>query len=96
MKAAYIAVFEYASDGINISFPDFPGVFTCAFSREEAFFMAKDCLQLYVYGMKRTDLPKPKEHFDDRDNVEIVSVTIEMEVKDGEVYWDAVTEYDEN
>ena len=40
---AFIAVFEYADDGINISFPDLPGCISCAEvnATNEAIFNAK-------------------------------------------------------
>ncbi|MCR5335058.1 MAG: type II toxin-antitoxin system HicB family antitoxin [Synergistes sp.] len=41
----YPAVFEYAEDGISISFPDLPGCFSCAGSDEEAYFMARDAMR---------------------------------------------------
>jgi len=40
----YPALFDYAEDGITITFPDLPGCITCATNDEEAFFMAKDAL----------------------------------------------------
>lgn len=46
------AVFEYSEDGINIRFPDLPGAYTCGDTEEEAIYMAKDCLELHLYGME--------------------------------------------
>lgn len=47
MKDNYVypAVFDYAEDGISISFPDLPGCFSCAYSDEEALYMAKEALR---------------------------------------------------
>ena len=52
---AFIAVFEYADDGINISFPDLPGCFSCADvnNTEEAVKNAKEALGLYLFGMEQ-------------------------------------------
>ena len=44
----YPAIFEYAKDGISISFPDLPGCISCAKTDEEALYMAKDALGLYI------------------------------------------------
>lgn len=44
----YPAVFEYAEDGISICFPDLPGCISCAKTDEEALYMAKDALGLYI------------------------------------------------
>ncbi len=44
----YPAIFEYANDGISISFPDLPGCISCAKTDEEALYMAKDALGLYI------------------------------------------------
>ena len=51
----FIAVFEYADDGINISFPDLPGCFSCADvnNTEEAVKNAKEALGLYLFGMEQ-------------------------------------------
>ncbi len=62
-KDRYIfpAVFDYADDGISISFPDLPGCFSCADSDEEAIYMAKEALGLHLYGMEEDgdDIPVP-------------------------------------
>ncbi len=44
----YPAIFEYAKDGISISFPDLPGCISCAKTDEDALYMAKDALGLYI------------------------------------------------
>lgn len=44
----YPAIFDYAEDGISISFPDLPGCISCANTDEEALYMAKDALGLYI------------------------------------------------
>lgn len=63
MKDHYIfpAIFTAESDGISIEFPDLPGCLTCGDSDEEAIFMAKDALQLHLYGMEQDgdEIPEP-------------------------------------
>ena len=61
MKEKYIfpAIFEKEEDGYSISFPDLEGAFSCADTFEEALYMAKDCLELYLDGLE--NIPTPKE-----------------------------------
>lgn len=51
----FIALFEYAEDGINITFPDLPGCISCAKVNhtEEAVKNAKEALGLYLFGMEQ-------------------------------------------
>lgn len=57
----YPAIFNYDDDGISIEFPGLEGAFTCANTEEEALYMAKDCLELHLYGMEEDneDIPEP-------------------------------------
>lgn len=57
----YPAVFDYAEDGISISFPDLPGCYSCADSDEEAIFMVKEALALHLYSMEEDadEIPEP-------------------------------------
>ncbi len=57
----YPAIFDYAADGISVSFPDLPGCFSCANSDEEAVSMAKDALGLHLYSMEEDNdkIPGP-------------------------------------
>ena len=57
----YPAIFNYAEDGISVSFPDLPGCFSCADSDEEAVSMAKDALGLHLYSMEedKDEIPGP-------------------------------------
>jgi predicted RNase H-like HicB family nuclease len=58
MKNNYIfpAIFNKEEDGYNVSFPDLSGAFTCGEDFEEALYMAKECLEIYLEDMK--DIPK--------------------------------------
>lgn len=60
-RYVYPAIFDYADDGISVSFPDLPGAYTCGDTDEEALYMAKDCLALHLYGMEADgdDIPEP-------------------------------------
>ena len=60
---AYIAIFDYADDGISVSFPDLPGCFTCADAgdTETALKNAKEALGLHLFGMEQDNdaIPEP-------------------------------------
>lgn len=55
----YPAIFNYAEDGINISFPDIPGCVSCAYSQDEAVDMARDALAGYLALSERDGEPIP-------------------------------------
>lgn len=57
----YPAIFEYNGDGISISFPDLPGCISCASNDEEALYMAKDALGLFIASSEEDgdELPPP-------------------------------------
>ena len=59
---AYIAIFDYADDGISVSFPDLPGCFTCADAgdTETALKNAKEAMGLHLFGMERDSDPIPE------------------------------------
>ena len=52
MKNVYTfpAIFDYADDGISISFPDLPGCLSCADDNDEAVYMATDALGMRLYS----------------------------------------------
>lgn len=63
MKDSYefVAIFNYAEDGINISFPDLPGCLSCAETTEEAIKNAEEVLGLVLYDMEQEnkEIPNP-------------------------------------
>ena len=60
---AFIEIFEYAEDGINISFPDLEGCFSCADvnDTESALKNAKEALGLHLFAMEQDGevIPNP-------------------------------------
>ena len=54
LKDDYIfpALFTYDADGITVDFPDLPGAVTTGDTEEEALLIAKECLELHLYGME--------------------------------------------
>lgn len=91
----YYAVFEYADDGINITFPDVPLAITCANNTEKGLFMAEDVLTLCLHGMRADELPVPTvlENIVLMDNCKPYLITVEMDVQDGKIVSDEVVEY---
>lgn len=59
---SFIAFFEYAEDGINISFSDLPGCFSCAPANdtETAIKNAREALGLHLFGMEQDGEPIPE------------------------------------
>ncbi|GED19045.1 type II toxin-antitoxin system HicB family antitoxin [Kurthia gibsonii] len=49
---SFPAIFDYDEDGISVSFPDLPGIFTCGKDEEEAYDYAKEALGLHLFGME--------------------------------------------
>ena len=79
-RYSFVAVFEYADDGISISFPDLPGCLSCADSEEEGVRMAEDALGLYLFGMEEDgeEIPAPTRIQDIRLETNQVPVLISV------------------
>ena len=60
-RYVFPAIFDHATDGISIFFPDLPGCLPCATSMEEALENAKEALALHLYGMEQDneEIPEP-------------------------------------
>ncbi len=60
-KYVFPAIFTVDSDGISVEYPDLPGCLTCGETEEEALRMAKDALELHLYGMEEDNesIPEP-------------------------------------
>ena len=61
MKLLYNAIFNFAEDGINVTFPDLPGCITCGYTTEEAIKMAKEALELYLDDVTKDGIPNATE-----------------------------------
>lgn len=59
---SFVAVFDYADDGINITFPDLKGCFSCAEKddTDSAVENAREALGLHLYGMEQDNEPIPE------------------------------------
>ncbi|WP_025722552.1 type II toxin-antitoxin system HicB family antitoxin [Paenibacillus polymyxa] len=63
-KYIYPALFQKGEvKGYTVTFPDLPGAITEGDNMEEALRMAKECLELHLYGMLDDEetLPKPTD-----------------------------------
>ncbi len=84
MKDIYIypAIFDYAEDGISVSFPDLPNCITCGDNDEEAFHMAKDVLEGYLYLAEKDNelIPEPSsfQNLRTKQNQRLVLIEVNM------------------
>ncbi|MBO4279503.1 MAG: type II toxin-antitoxin system HicB family antitoxin [Spirochaetales bacterium] len=60
---SFVSVFEYDDDGINVTFPDLPGCFSCAApgDTDTALKNAREALGLHLFGMEQDGeaIPEP-------------------------------------
>lgn len=94
----YPALFEVNSDGISISFPDIPECLSCAFSKKQAYKMAKESLALALHSVKIQDLPArnyPVKRFTSK-TFYIRTVVIKIEIKDNYLFDKDVVEFSES
>lgn len=94
MIITYIAVFEFAEDGINITFPDISNAISCADNYNDAVEMAKEALELALHGEKITSLPEKTTMLlnNTNEHLKYVPITIEINTKKGLLYSDNVHE----
>ena len=60
-RYSFVAILNYAEDGISIEFPDLPGCLPCAKNTEEAIYNAREALGLHLFGMEEDGekIPEP-------------------------------------
>ena len=84
MKDSYefVAIFDYAEDGISISFPDLPGVLSSATTTEEAIKNANEVLGMVLYDMeienKKIPAATPLEKIECAENEKTMLINIWM------------------
>lgn len=97
MKLTYYAIFDYAKDGINVSFPDVPNAFTCGFTKRHAKKMAKEVLSLTFHGTPLSDIPIAKAKKSDfsfsEKNFECIRISVHMKVRNKILFGWQVIEY---
>lgn len=64
-RYSFVALFDYADDGISIEFPDLPGCYPCADkdNTDMALKNAKEALGLHIWGMEQDneEIPAPSK-----------------------------------
>lgn len=85
----YVAIFNYAEDGISISFPDLPGCLSCADTTKEAIKNAEEVLGLVLYDMEEENKiipePTPLENVKCLENERAVLISVWMPLVRNEV-----------
>jgi predicted RNase H-like HicB family nuclease len=83
-RYSFLAILDYANDGINITFPDLPGCITCGKDSIEALRRAQEALGLHLWGMEKDNekIPEPSSHKDihTKDNEVLALIEIFMPV----------------
>ena len=78
----FVAVFNYAKDGISITFPDLPGVFSSAKTTKQAIKNANEVLGLILYDMEldKEKIPEatPLENIKCNNNEKTVLINVWM------------------
>ena len=86
MKNSYefVAILDYAKDGISISFPDLPGCLSCASTTNEAIKNAEEVLGLVLYDMekerKKIPNPTPLEKIKCKNNQKTILINVWMPI----------------
>lgn len=97
IRLKYIAIFDVASDGISITFPDIPECLSCAYSKRQSKKMAKDALELALHEVKLSELPTnkyPIKRFTSR-KLFVRTVVVKMYVKGDSLFSKKVREGEE-
>lgn len=85
----YVTVFNYAEDGISISFPDLPGCLSCADTTSDAIKNAEEVLGLVLYDMEKENVkipePTPLEKVKCAENERAVLISVWMPLVRNEV-----------
>jgi predicted RNase H-like HicB family nuclease len=79
-RYSFLALLDYADDGINITFPDLPGCITCGKNDREALRRAQEALGLHLWGMEKDneEIPVPSSpkdiHTQDNEVLALIEV----------------------
>lgn len=73
-KISYLAVFEKSDDGYSVYFPDLPGCVSWGSSISQAQSMAREALELHLYGMEQDNekIPAPSDNLQGLSSDDIV------------------------
>ena len=86
MKYRYYSVFTQEKDYIDITFPDLKGCISFGNNLEEALYMSKDALEVYLLVLEdeKMDIPKPSTYqelqakLNDNQQLQLISVDTEL------------------
>ena len=75
-RYSFVALFDYADDGISIVFPDLPGCYPCADKDDTdmALKNAQEALGLHIWGMEQ-----------DHEEITVTSKITDLEIEPGQV-----------
>lgn len=81
-KYTFAAVLDYAPDGVNITFPDLPGCFSCADPGDTAGAIqnAKEALALHLFCMEQDgeEIPMPTKTASLAKNQRVAAIDVYM------------------
>ena len=85
MIIGYFAKIRPVDNGFVITFPDVPGCFTCAFTRDEIEPLAREVLSFAFHGHVPEDLPAASAHdaLELEEGQEALFVEAEMALENG-------------
>lgn len=77
-KLTYLAVLEPSDDGYGVFYPDLPGCISFGKDIAEAQQMAKEALELHIYGMEKDGdpVPVPSQKLDPEDTEDCIVTAI--------------------
>ena len=86
MEYRYYSVFTQEKDYIDITFPDLKGCISFGNNLEEALYMSKDALEVYLLVLEdeKMDIPKPSTYqelqakLNDNQQLQLISVDTEL------------------
>lgn len=86
MKYRYYSLFTQEKDYIDITFPDLKGCISFGNNLEEALYMSKDALEVYLLVLEdeKMDIPKPSTYqelqakLNDNQQLQLISVDTEL------------------
>lgn len=86
MKYRYYSVFTQEKDYIDVTFPDLKGCITFGDNLEQALYMSKDALEVYLLVLEdeKMDIPKPSTYqelqakLNDNQQLQLIIVDTEL------------------
>ena len=85
MILRYFAKLKQVPNGIVITFPDVPGCFTCAFTRDEIESLSREIMSLTFHGHRPDELPRMSgaDEIELEEGQELILIETEMALENG-------------